>query len=79
MSEPITPALTPDEWKDAADITHNSEDHAAAALFLYQQPFGFTQDDVDVLLREWEYRCMKDDDPIKSIADRIAALLPPSE
>jgi len=63
----------------------DTECHAVAALCLYQQPFGFTQEDAEILrqiapfvvgasiaqrdLRAWAHR----------LADRIAALLPPSE
>jgi hypothetical protein len=56
--------------------------HAIAASLLYGQPFGFTWDDVD-LLREmtlvqapagsFRAACERRD----SLADRIAALLPP--
>ena len=58
MTDPIKPALQPSEW---AAIMARAEDlvalreqvkgspfspHALAALFLYDQPFGFTPQDV---------------------------------
>ena len=58
MSDTIPPALSPAEW--AAVLTKSDElnalragfgstpfsSHALAALFLFQQPFGFTAQDV---------------------------------
>lgn len=64
--------------------------HAGAALLLHGQPFGFTWEDVD-MVRVWasELEAMYDSiDELsaydnwqrwKSLADRIAALLPPRE
>ena len=52
--------------------------HAAAALLLCGQPFGFTWEDVDSLAGEQAYyECGHDEAKLASIADRIAALLPP--
>lgn len=62
-------------------------EHAVAALCLYGQPFGFTQEDVE-LLREAMVLDHYDgtgidivpgtDDKLSNLAARIAALLPPS-
>lgn len=46
--------------------------HALAALCLYQQPFGFTQEDVAMLRSPWTHP-----DELASLAARISALLPP--
>ncbi|MDB4893129.1 MAG: hypothetical protein JWL61_4984 [Gemmatimonadetes bacterium] len=59
---PITPALTPEEWKDAirdragmAEAMQRAwgtdaatgDEHALAALCLIYQPFGFTQEEAE--------------------------------
>ena len=58
MTDPIPPALSPAEW--AAVLTKHEQlvalragfgntpfsSHALAALFLFEQPFGFTAQDV---------------------------------
>ena len=58
MSEPIAPALSPAEWAGVLTphdgLAHLREQfgtlpfsvHAIAALLLYEQPFGFTHQDV---------------------------------
>lgn len=51
--------------------------HGAAAMLLYNQPFGFTWEDVDRLHKV--DRVDAEGDLLCSIADRIAALLPPRE
>lgn len=57
------------------------ERHALAALCLYGQEFGFTQADVDLLTfvarDEWNGDEMEIGRALLSIANRIAALLPP--
>ena len=69
--------------------------HALAALCLYGQPFGFTQEDVDALLSNlhdddcgalwalYDHECTCHRSPtiarLQSLAARIAALLPPSD
>lgn len=52
--------------------------HAMAALCLFGQPFGFTQEDVAALLYTLDdaAKCGTDE-KLASIAARIAALLPP--
>jgi hypothetical protein len=52
--------------------------HAVAALSLFGQPFGFTREDVKALLYTLDDagKCGTDD-ILQSIAERIAALLPP--
>lgn len=103
MSEPVKPALTEKEWVVAPDIEHLmtfeiASDilpegiigrHGAAALALYGQPFGFTQEDVRELRSVYnaymsgDWGNFSESDPwviaIKSLADRISALLPPEE
>jgi hypothetical protein len=58
MADEISPALSPAEWNGVLTqtdgLTHLREQfgklpfsvHAIAALLLYEQPFGFTQQDV---------------------------------
>jgi len=69
---------------------HESEgSHHAAALCLYNQPFGFTRDDVEMLKREAEkWWVMADPGECEladraraydSLTDRIEALLPPED
>ena len=59
--------------------------HALAALALDEQPFGFTREDVEILRAcmvgfdgsyPWDADMI---DRFRSLADRIAALLPPEE
>lgn len=62
-----------------ADIALAGRDrHALAALCLHEQPFGFTWEDVDLLsysdLDEFDVAATG---RLNSLADRIAALLPP--
>ena len=86
----IKPALTAEEWAEMAappiipgqytnrgenllawaeDDTHLNR-HQLAAIALHGQPFGFAWDDVDRLRAT-------NDSALGSLADRIAALLPP--
>ena len=55
--------------------------HALAALCLFEQPFGFTQEHVDFLRfiahDEWNGEEMEEGRKLFAIASRIAALLPP--
>lgn len=67
--------------------------HALAALCLYEQSFGFTQEDVELLRKAWhaddcgalytlyDHDCQCAVQPahaqFRALADRIAALLPP--
>lgn len=55
--------------------------HAAAALCLHGQPFGFTWKDVDALRWALEFVMPPDGDDrslaLRSLADRVGALLPP--
>lgn len=60
---------------DCETIFDDEERHALAALCLHEQPFGFTRDDVDEL---WS-AIANGWDGLKSLADRIEALLPPGE
>jgi hypothetical protein len=68
--------------RDNADTTRL---HAAAALALYGQPFGFTAKDVEWLrwLATYDYNdpdwhTTLDVEQARSLAARIAALLPPA-
>ena len=90
MREPETkPALTAEEWAkvEFPPLPRDPRDHALAALCLYGQPFGFTPEDVALLLDLAEVvdnplgmdlRGGKEEfEGVLSIAARIAALLPP--
>ncbi len=106
-AQPIPPALTPEEWEGVLDSTDEdgaaSADiiefamggrfHAAAAIALVSQPFGFSQEDVDALEAEWhdadcgalyalyDHECDCHKRPARErlydLAAKIAALLPP--
>lgn len=54
-----------------------SDYHATAALCLHGQPFGFTRADVESVryVSDWLDR----PNPLRDLADRIEALLPPHE
>lgn len=80
------------EFDDGIDPQHGASfrerRHAVGALALHGQPFGFTWADVDAIRREVslirsETSPRMQDDPAtarqSTIADRIAALLPPRE
>lgn len=71
-------------WNLASDRIAIGDRHALAALALHGQPFGFTQEDVDLLTRSAEYydwlvkqKYLDDAEKFRSLAARIAALLPP--
>ena len=61
--------------------------HGLAAVCLHQQPYGFTEEDVEALLQFTDWIAGMEEDAYEaeqcqtliSIADRIAALLPPPE
>ncbi len=53
--------------------------HAAAALALHEQEFGFERADVDELLRMAEDQTRGSAAFLRDLAERIAALLPPME
>jgi len=88
MTDRISPALTPEEWAGVQTGTvgivgtpNAQANHQLAALCLYGQPFGFTREDV-VMLRCVEVVCRRESlvepaSSMASLADRIAALLPP--
>lgn len=61
---------------------HDAERHALAALALYGQPFGFTREDVDLVMEMMFNLSPIIRDPAfdadaRSLASRITALLPP--
>lgn len=58
-------------------VFDGKERHALAAFALYGQPFGFTREDVEALRAEAYARHDDDGKRLASLADRIAALLPP--
>lgn len=70
---------------DLAQVEKSSQlwnRHKLAALCLYQQPFGFTREDVrmvTVMAEDCERVGIYPDSTAfwRSLADRIAALLPP--
>lgn len=58
--------------------------HGAAACALYGQPFGFTREDVELLLGPWPAEVDYDakyeySRRTRALAARIAALLPPEK
>lgn len=69
--------------KTPADLVLEPPDrHALAALALHGQPFGFTWEDVDELRENWSLGVQGvklSREFADSLADRIAALLPPRE
>lgn len=91
------PALTPEQWVEmlrdpqwyayhrdghAPALPRLGSRHALAAAYLFGQPFGFTQQDVEILRREADI--IEQDTPdaddvvrYRNLAARIAALLPP--
>jgi len=82
----IEPALTAEEWdfergKRFFEILQNKPEwcHKEAAMYLYDQPFGFTRDDVEELrwLSESHEFSARSELWINNLADRIEALLPP--
>lgn len=92
MSEPVKPALTPEEWrKGGFNFLRRPVDdrdcHGLAALCLYGQSFGFSQRDIDYIDNTLRWlSCLEiADDPmtagraaqLTSLRNRIAALLPP--
>jgi hypothetical protein len=63
-----------DEWQR---LEHP---HAMAALCLYGQPFGISQQDIQLLRYVAPLCDMKEDyDAVIALADKLAALLPPSD
>lgn len=79
----VVESLTADDQTDQLVDVPPVAYHALAALALHDQPFGFTQEDVDVLAMagdEGFAGYISDGDHyahLRSIAARIAALLPP--
>lgn len=84
----MKPALTPEQWADfrarGNDDSYEwplDNDHATAALCLYGQPFGFTREDLTCLryvMASLDHHGIPQP-CLESLADRIAALLPPEE
>jgi hypothetical protein len=75
---------------DSGRVSAGYDRHALAALCLHGQPFGFTWEDVDLLVQLGGYEApgfsphyedgrLLPHPAVKSLADRIAALLPPRE
>lgn len=98
----VKPALTPEEWLTYAPLNRplahqvpvvaHDNTHAAAALALHGQPYGFTWDDYHELVDqahqiEMDYgppeyllpEPKRQVEALRSLAARIAALLPPRE
>jgi hypothetical protein len=55
------------------------EPHRVASICLYGQPFGFTREDVRACRRELNAYVEDRDEMLRSLADRIEALLPPEK
>jgi hypothetical protein len=72
-------------WYDQGVLIEPPDTYALAAMCLYKQPFGFTRQDVEEIrdaARNLEEEFNSPPGSIKelrSIADRIEALLPPEE
>ena len=71
-------------WGPRRRFTYGEKLHAAAAMALYDQPFGFTRSDMYLLLDEatrHEQNGTSEDvrrsSRLRDLAARIAALLPP--
>lgn len=71
-------------WGPRRRFTYEEKLHAAAAMALYDQPFGFTRSDMYLLLDEamrHEQNGTSEDvrrsSRLRDLAARIAALLPP--
>lgn len=88
----ISPAMTPEGWADffeyykpgfrQYEIGSTASNHAAAAMLLHGQPFGFTREDIrDLVEASCQCEIVNPDlaDRCISLADRIEALLPPEE
>ena len=87
MTDEIKPALPAEEWAvylGAPELVNRlipaGQRHGVAALALYGQPFGFTQEDVRLLAN----LCRREldgpeSDGLDSLVNRIAALLPEPE
>lgn len=85
----IEPALTAEEWEGFAAMADSEIErmpaharHLHAALCLYGQRFGFTWEDVDglrALAESLSGNIINPGSvaPLRNLADRIAALLPP--
>lgn len=82
----MKPALSAEEWAEKSLTTFSDSDrviasmpedrHALAALCLYEQPFGFTQEDVKGL--RWAATgSLLFGGALAELAERIEALLPP--
>lgn len=73
--EPLAPRLA----QAAVEATlpfHDISRHALAALALYQQPFGFTHDELDELLNA-DPELPEFWDRLERILAKVRALLPP--
>jgi hypothetical protein len=89
MTEPVKPALSPEEWKDVLQRNGDGWNHARltdygeAAALLYHSGFGFTREDVfrleavATLVEDLKYFQSGRPEMLRDIAQRIAALLPP--
>lgn len=106
LTPALTPAMTPEEWKAARryppGVVYGFEDgaeegvmsrHRMAAMCLYNQPFGFTREDVALLRKRAQSlysesvngypdsaylgRLKAEGEVYDSLANRIASLLPP--
>lgn len=92
MTETVKPALTVGEWvaRSMSGFVPRTDAeilHASAAIALYGQPFGFTREDVTLVLEtigtEWSLASPSEARELtaqmRHLAARIQALLPPDE
>lgn len=83
MGRPPLPQMVTEYWVELAirdRVTSPEErNHAMAAMCLYGQPFGFTWEHHDALLRAADGATFHDRDLALEAAGRVAALLPPRQ
>ncbi len=87
----IKPAMTAEQWENSPSpglgaLPDEKDEyydfpHAVAAQALYGQSFGFTREDVEEMETAINGISLDgmDADPLRSIRDRILALLPPED
>lgn len=97
MTDEIPPALSPEEWTNRRRIQGDllwlcgyslvGHSHAVAALCLHEQPFGFTHEELSMLMKATQHtgcncgenQCWSDADQalLDGAVLKVAALLPP--
>jgi hypothetical protein len=78
-----SPILRIEGHKTVRMQVSDDDRHALAALALHRQPFGFTVDDLSILNvaadSAYAAGANTEGDALRSLADRVEALLPPPE